>query len=61
MPSAPGRTSWVANGATFRGKAGFGGSVAHRLDTAIPLAITAGYSYGGNNNQVARVGLQGEF
>jgi len=61
MPSAPGRTSWAVNSSVFKGQAGFGASVAHRLDIAIPIALTAGYSYGGNNNHVARLGLQGEF
>jgi autotransporter adhesin len=61
MPSAPGRTSWTMNGATFQGEYAFGASVAHRLDIQLPVALTAGYAYGGNNSHGVRVGLSGEF
>ena len=61
MPSAPGRTTWAGNTSLFNGAVGVGGSVAHRFDTTIPLAVTAGYAYGGNRGQVARAGLEGEF
>jgi trimeric autotransporter adhesin len=61
MPSAPGRTTWAGNTSLFNGAVGLGGSVAHRFDTTIPLAITAGYAYGGNKTHVARAGLEGEF
>ena len=61
MPSAPGRTTWAGNTSLFNGAVGVGGSVAHRFDTMIPLAVTAGYAYGGNRGQVARAGLEGEF
>ena len=61
MPSAPGRTSWAGNTSLFNGAVGLGGSVAHRFDTTIPLAVTAGYAYGGNKTHVARAGLEGEF
>ncbi|WP_210489969.1 hypothetical protein [Microvirga antarctica] len=61
MPSAPGRTSWSMNGASFKGEYAFGGSLAHRFDTQMPLAITAGYAYAGDNSHGVRVGLAGEF
>jgi hypothetical protein len=61
MPSAPGRTTWAGNTSLTNGAAGVGGSVAHRFDTVIPLAVSAGYAYGGNKTHVARVGVQGEF
>lgn len=61
MPSAPGRTSWAVNTAAFRGEWALGAALAHRLDTQIPVAITAGYAYGGSDSHGVRVGLQGEF
>ncbi len=61
MPSAPGRTSYTLNGATFRGQYAIGGSIMHRFDGDRPFALTAGFSFGGNNNNAARVGLAGEF
>nr|WP_022723195.1 hypothetical protein [Rhodopseudomonas sp. B29] len=61
MPSKAGRTSWAMNTASFRGEFGFGGSLAYRLDTNAPVALTAGYAYGGGDNHGARVGLAGEF
>jgi hypothetical protein len=61
MPSAPRRTTWAVNAAAFHGEVATGLSVAHRLDLSIPLAVTAGYSYGGGDEHGFRVGLQGEF
>jgi autotransporter adhesin len=61
MPSAPGRTSWVANTAVFHGQVGFGGSIAHRFNTDDPLALTAGVAYSKGGNSVAKVGMAGEF
>jgi hypothetical protein len=61
MPSAPGKTSWAVNGATFQGEFGAGFSVAHRLPTNVPLAVTAAYGNGGGSAHVGRVGLMGEF
>ena len=61
MPSAPGRTSYVLNGSSFRGQQALGGSFMHRLDTRSPFAISAGFSYAGNKNNVARIGVAGEF
>lgn len=61
MPSAPGQTSYVFNGATFRGEYAVGGSIMHRLSGSTPFAIGAGFSFGGNKNHAARVGVAGEF
>jgi autotransporter adhesin len=61
MPSLPGRTSWAVNGATFRGEYGFGASLAHRLDTVVPMALTAGYAFAGDSNHGVRLGVAGEF
>lgn len=61
MPSQPGKTSWTLNGATFRGEWAGGVGLAHRLDTTIPIALTAGYSYSQANQQGVRAGLAGEF
>jgi hypothetical protein len=63
MPSAPGRTSWATNAATFHGEVGFGGSLAHRFDTGsdASLAVTAGFAYAPGGNSVAKVGMAGEF
>jgi autotransporter adhesin len=61
MPSAGGRTSWTANTALFRGEVGAGFSVAHRLNTAVPVAVTFGYRNGGGRSHGVRAGLMGEF
>jgi len=62
MPSAPGKTTWATNGATYRGEWAGGVAVAHRLPTCcVPIAITAGVAYSGNNALGARAGLAGEF
>lgn len=61
MPSAAGRTSYVLNVSTFRGEQAIGGALMHRLQTGAPLAISAGFSYAGNRNNAARVGIAGEF
>jgi hypothetical protein len=61
MPSAPGRTTWAINGAAFMGEKAAGASFAYRLDTREPLALTAGYAYGGGEAHGIRLGMQGEF
>ncbi|UHC15871.1 hypothetical protein LRS73_25850 [Methylobacterium currus] len=60
LPSAPGRLSYVLNGATFRGEYAVGGSVAYRLDTNRPVAVTLGVA-GGAGNVGARIGIMGEL
>ena len=59
MPSAPGRMTWATNVGTYDGEYAFGGSIAYRLDTRMPIAITAGVA--GSRSIGARVGLAGEF
>ncbi|MBU2418650.1 MAG: YadA-like family protein, partial [Alphaproteobacteria bacterium] len=61
IPSRPGRTSYVLNGATYRDEQAIGGAIARRLDLDAPLALTAGFSYGGGDNAAFRVGIAGEF
>jgi autotransporter adhesin len=61
MPSQPGRTSYAVNGATFRGEYAVGGSVNYRLNTSSPMAVGFGFSYAGNKNNSARIGVSGEF
>jgi autotransporter adhesin len=61
MPSAPGRTSYVVNGAVFRGEYALGGSIMHRMGGETPFAVTAGFSFAGHKNNAARVGVAGEF
>lgn len=61
FPSAPGRTSYTANTAIYRGEVAFSASVAHRLDVGSPFAVTAGVSHSGGRDTAARVGVAGEF
>jgi autotransporter adhesin len=61
MPSAPGRVSYAFNGAVFRGEYAVGGSLMYRIPGNTPVAISAGFSYAGNKNNAARVGVAGEF
>lgn len=60
LPSAPGRLSYAANAATFRGAAALGGSVAYRLDTKVPLALTGGVA-GSSGYVGGRIGIMGEL
>jgi hypothetical protein len=61
MPSAPGRTSWTLNASQFQNYTGFSGSLAHRFDLRVPLAITGGFAVSGSGGTGGRVGLAGEF
>jgi autotransporter adhesin len=61
MPSNPGGVSYALNGATFRGEYAVGGSLNFRLNTEKPMALGVGFSYAGNKNNSARVGVSGEF
>ena len=61
MPSAPGGITYAVNGAMFRGEYAVGGSLSYRLNTASPMAVSAGFSYAGNRNNAARIGVSGEF
>jgi hypothetical protein len=60
MPS-PGHVGYAFNGAVFRGEYAVGGSLAYRLPGPRSFAVTAGFSYAGNKNNAARVGVAGEF
>jgi autotransporter adhesin len=61
MPSGPGRIAYAVNGATFRGEYAVGGSLTYRLNTRAPMAVNVGFSYAGNKNNGARIGVAGEF
>jgi trimeric autotransporter adhesin len=61
MPSLPGRTTWQLRTGFFEGQAGVGVAFAHRLDTAIPIALMAGYGNGGGTEHTGYVGIMGEF
>ena len=61
FPSAPGKTSYAANGAVYRGEFAISASISHRLEVDSPFAITAGFSQAGGKNTAARVGIAGEF
>ncbi len=61
FPSAPGKTSYVLNGAMFRGEAAVGGSLMHRFDTDTPIAVGVGFSFAGKKNNAFRAGVAGEF
>lgn len=61
LPSAPGRTSYVANVAEFSGEVAFGASLAHRLNMETNLALTAGYSRSTTGEDAFRAGVAGEF
>jgi trimeric autotransporter adhesin len=61
FPSAPGKTSYSANTAVYRGEVAFSVSMAHRLNSDRPFALTAGVSHSGGKDTAARVGVAGEF
>jgi len=61
MPSEPGRIAYAVNGATFRGEYALGGSLTYRLKGRMPMAVNVGFSYAGNKNNGARIGVAGEF
>jgi len=61
IPSAPGKTSYMGKGSTFRGEFAFSLGLAHRLDTDSPFALTASLSHAGGKNTGATVGFTGEF
>jgi autotransporter adhesin len=61
MPSAPGKTSWAINTATYMGEWGASISLAHRLNIPANVALTGSISNSGGNSFGVRVGLAGEF
>jgi autotransporter adhesin len=60
LPSAPGRTSWAVNVAQFHGARATAMALAHRLNTTVPFAFTAGVAFTQDTSAI-RVGLAGEF
>jgi hypothetical protein len=61
MPSAPGKTSYSLNAATWRGETAIGAALSHRLDIGAPLSVNVGFSYAGEGNKGGRIGIAGEF
>ena len=61
FPSAPGKTSYAARGAVFRGEVAMSATLTHRIASDTPFAVTAGVSYAGGGNTGATVGVAGEF
>lgn len=52
---------YPANTSVYRGRVGFGVSLAHRMDTDNPFTVTAGASYAGGRTFAGRVEVAGEF
>lgn len=61
MPSAPGKTSWKFNNSVYKNAAATSLSIAHRLPTRVPIAVTAGVAIGLRNSALVTGGMQGEF
>jgi autotransporter adhesin len=61
MPSGPGRTTVNIKAAGYRGEAGVGITFAHRLNTARPVVLNAGYSNGGGREHIGHAGVGFEF
>lgn len=61
MPSAPGKTSWKFNNSVYKNAAATSLSIAHRLPTRVPVAVTAGIAVGLKNSAIITGGMQGEF
>ena len=62
MPSQPGKTSWAGNVAKFKDQYAMGFAFAHRLNSNMPLAMTAGVAYTpGTGDVTGRFGMAGEF
>lgn len=61
FPSAPGKVSYVLNGAMYRGRGAVGGSMMYRFNTPTTIAFGLGFAYGGGKNSTVRAGVAGEF
>ena len=61
MPSAPGKTTVAVNTGYYRGEAGVGIGVSHRLNFSVPTVVYGSYSNGGGNEHVGRAGMAVEF
>jgi len=60
-PSAPGKTAWATNFASFSGQVAGSFAVAHRVDMDYPLILSAALGYSPGAPAGVRVGLAGEF
>jgi autotransporter adhesin len=60
-PSEPGRSTVSFNTAYFRGQAGFGLGVAHRLNIREPALLEMSVSEGSSKEWVVRAGFSFEF
>lgn len=61
MPSEPGKTRVKVNNIFYLGYGATAVSVAHRLHTNLPAALTAGASFGYRNTTMLSVGAEVEF
>ncbi len=61
MPSEPGKTSFVAGTAFYRGEGAFSMSFNHRLNLDIPVAFGGGFAHSGGKDTVVRAHVATEF
>ena len=61
MPSAIGKTTVAVNTGFYRGEAGVGIGISHRLNLSYPTVIYGSYSNGGGSEHVGRAGMAVEF
>ena len=61
MPSAAGKTTVAFNTGYYRGEAGVGIGVSHRLDLPLPTVVYGSYSNGGGSEHIGRAGMAVEF
>lgn len=61
MPTAPGKTTVAVNTGFYRGEAGVGVGLSHRLNFAVPTVIYGSYANGGAAEHVGRAGFAVEF
>ena len=61
MPSAAGRTTVAVNTGFYRGEAGVGIGLSHRLNFALPTVVYGSYSNGGGAEHIGRAGMAMEF
>jgi autotransporter adhesin len=60
-PSAPGKTAWATNVASFSGQMAGSFAVAHRIDIDYPLTVSAALGYSPGAPAGVRLGVAGEF
>jgi autotransporter adhesin len=61
MPSEPGKTRVKVNNIFYQGYGATAVSMAHRLHTNFPAALTAGVSFGYRNSMMVGAGAEVEF